>query len=419
MDSTYRIGHLEGSDTLVALATEYDDWAGDGPRKEWDNVTHLYTWSRGYASPDDNPYDEPRDFIEAALREAYDDDAEALLEAVLATKGTPFRLTRDDSDPDGPMMVLEKYGNALLVNRSAWLAGPMWPASDDGMGEVGEAEDEVFSEVADWSGVLRVLEGRCALVPIYMLDHSGIAYSTTPFCDSWDSGQVGWGYMSLAEARAEWGVYGRSDADVLSAARAAIASDVRAYSAWVEGDVLSGRVLSLDGEHDDACGGFYGYESDEARLRSVCECFGVTYDSLEDIDADDDDEALDAVRRRRDAEAHERAVASGQPYRVFHYHKMVPVDVVVAVPDGDAHALDAFTENAAFAAECDAQRQDLDNEVGHEGWQDESDVTDGPDELGRGDLPGFVSGTRHAYVVDADGHIVMASEDSVWARDAD
>lgn len=32
--------------------------------------------------------------------------------------------------------------------------------------------------------------------PIYMYDHSGITIATTPFSCSWDSGQIGWVYIT-------------------------------------------------------------------------------------------------------------------------------------------------------------------------------------------------------------------------------
>lgn len=34
------------------------------------------------------------------------------------------------------------------------------------------------------------------IFPVYMLDHSGLAFSITPFSNKWDSGQIGWAYLT-------------------------------------------------------------------------------------------------------------------------------------------------------------------------------------------------------------------------------
>lgn len=42
--------------------------------------------------------------------------------------------------------------------------------------------------------MLRVISEKYIVMPLYLLDHSGLAMQTTSFHDPWDSGQVGWVY---------------------------------------------------------------------------------------------------------------------------------------------------------------------------------------------------------------------------------
>lgn len=44
-----------------------------------------------------------------------------------------------------------------------------------------------------------------AILPLYLYDHSGITISTKPFSCQWDSGQIGYIYLSRNKAIQEWG----------------------------------------------------------------------------------------------------------------------------------------------------------------------------------------------------------------------
>lgn len=44
--------------------------------------------------------------------------------------------------------------------------------------------------------MLKVISEKYITLPLYLMDHSGLAMQTTSFNDPWDSGQVGWIYVS-------------------------------------------------------------------------------------------------------------------------------------------------------------------------------------------------------------------------------
>ena len=47
---------------------------------------------------------------------------------------------------------------------------------------------------------------KCVVLPVYMYDHSGLAFKTTPFSCPWDSGRVGIIYATYSKIREWYGV---------------------------------------------------------------------------------------------------------------------------------------------------------------------------------------------------------------------
>ena len=52
--------------------------------------------------------------------------------------------------------------------------------------------------------MLKVISEKYITLPLYLMDHSGLAMQTTSFNDPWDSGQVGWIYVSKEDALKEF-----------------------------------------------------------------------------------------------------------------------------------------------------------------------------------------------------------------------
>ena len=60
-------------------------------------------------------------------------------------------------------------------------------------------------DFSSWARVEASLNAHISL-PLYLYDHRGITISTMPFNDHWDSGQVGWVYVTADDLRKEFGV---------------------------------------------------------------------------------------------------------------------------------------------------------------------------------------------------------------------
>lgn len=98
------------------------------------------------------------------------------------------------------------------------------------------------------------------ILPLYMYDHSGIRLSTSPFSCKWDSGQVGFVYITKKQIDLI-GTYIENEEsyeDYLARLVSYIDNEVQTLDQYVSGDVYSYEVVDESGEILDSCSGFYG-----------------------------------------------------------------------------------------------------------------------------------------------------------------
>lgn len=106
-------------------------------------------------------------------------------------------------------------------------------------------------------------------LPLFMYDHSGITFNTGGFSCPWDSGQVGYVFVTLDAARKEFGwkhITKQRREKILDVLR----GTVETLDQYVTGDVYGYVISQVDedledwedeeGEHIDSCWGFYGYD---------------------------------------------------------------------------------------------------------------------------------------------------------------
>lgn len=140
--------------------------------------------------------------------------------------------------------------------------------------ELGDKEHGVDMEDAgSWTDILdRISEQngdeRTIALPMYMLDHSGLALSTEDFGDPWDSGQVGYIYVPLSRIK-EFMALGDRDIDeeITSQVLDILKSEVKTYGAYLNGEAVRYEVLNQHDEIVDDCAGFYDLESAEEAAR--------------------------------------------------------------------------------------------------------------------------------------------------------
>lgn len=152
---------------------------------------------------------------------------------------------------------------------------PMSPREWDNLGimvcfhkrhDLGDETDLKSSMFDGWQELKDHLveeEDACFVAPLYLMDHSGLSMSLGSFSCPWDSGQVGFIYTTPARMKH----VGVTDGEV----KAALASEVRVYDQYLQGDVWSYVIEDRDGDVVDSCCGFFGHEYAESEGRAALE----------------------------------------------------------------------------------------------------------------------------------------------------
>jgi len=130
---------------------------------------------------------------------------------------------------------------------------------------LGDHTDYDYTDYANWDEMQEVIKTDnpdCVILPIYMYDHSDITINTTGFSCPWDSGQIGFIFISRERINEVYGNHdGRSNEEIEKYLR----DEVATYDQYLRGDVygfiLRGKNCETcdgEGENEDSCWGFYG-----------------------------------------------------------------------------------------------------------------------------------------------------------------
>jgi hypothetical protein len=120
----------------------------------------------------------------------------------------------------------------------------------------------------------------CVSLPLYLYDHGGITMSTGSFSCKWDSGQVGWIFVTKEQVRKEYNVK-KISKDLIEKVTRVLEGEVETYDQYLTGDVYGYRISQIDVcdkgcEHKDeidSCWGYYGIESVEEEGNSMLEYY--------------------------------------------------------------------------------------------------------------------------------------------------
>ena len=122
-----------------------------------------------------------------------------------------------------------------------------------------------FYELDDVKSQIEADNDVVVIRPLYMYDHTGQAFSMTPFYCRWDSGQVGWIFATSESVKKVWG---KEFAEVgEEKVLAGIQAELETYQQYANGEIF-GFVLTVPKEtcktcghqetEGDSCWGFYG-----------------------------------------------------------------------------------------------------------------------------------------------------------------
>lgn len=120
-------------------------------------------------------------------------------------------------------------------------------------------DDNPFKTPMDFSAAIS--DDKYIILPVYKYEHGQVAYSTVSFVGrahhaEWDSGQVGWIYVSKAKVRREYGWH-RITQSRQEFIKNLLKGEVEDYSCYANGAVYAYQIVDIFGDVLDFCGGFY------------------------------------------------------------------------------------------------------------------------------------------------------------------
>lgn len=244
-----------GEKLMVVMFRE--DMEPENPRERSDELGKMVCWHGRYRLGDRHDYRDPEDFLRGLTREIIPWE---LIAGKIINGETQMKVVRDD-DPENetPFSLVVPY---ILPWKGEY--------------EICKAKivDELFSRfnrdailedltTTELHGLLQESDD-IVLMPLWLYDHSGISMSTShtyPYNDRWDSGQVGWIYLTKERFLSETGY---EEVQWPEKACEMLQAEVVIYDQYLRGETYGFQVFKFDKESgtweetDESCWEFYG-----------------------------------------------------------------------------------------------------------------------------------------------------------------
>lgn len=136
-----------------------------------------------------------------------------------------------------------------------------------------ESDNEVDYYEKSNDELLDIIQENAVILPLFLYAHSGITMNTGGFSCPWDSGQVGYIYVTKEEVVEEYGDFSKENQ---TKAKKVLEAEVKTYDQYLTGDVYGfvleqkkdcGSCGHIEKEQVDSCWGFYGDEFLESELK--------------------------------------------------------------------------------------------------------------------------------------------------------
>lgn len=95
-------------------------------------------------------------------------------------------------------------------------------------------------------------------LPLYLYDHSGLTIRTTPFSCPWDSGQVGFIYITKEDIKKEYRWKRLTKDRIKEIKERVLKVEVEVYDKYLTGEVYGYIIRNHVGTNVDSCLGFFG-----------------------------------------------------------------------------------------------------------------------------------------------------------------
>ena len=162
---------------------------------------------------------------------------------------------------------------------------PTNPREDDNLGtmvcfhsryNLGDKHSYDHLDYNGWDEMKQAItkkENVAIILPLYLYDHSGITISTTPFHCRWDSGQIGFVFISKEKIRREYRCK-RVSKKLIDRVTKYIISEVKTYDNYLTGSCCGYRITDTEtGREVDSCWGYYGSDDCMTEAESIVKSY--------------------------------------------------------------------------------------------------------------------------------------------------
>lgn len=115
-------------------------------------------------------------------------------------------------------------------------------------------------------------EKPVAILPIYLYDHSGITISTSPFSCKWDSGQIGFVFITPKTMKENWKDWKKWEFSAIEEkTNTIIQGEIEEYDKYLRGEAYGYEIYRLvldveDDFHEKFVDNCFGYNTEEDAL---------------------------------------------------------------------------------------------------------------------------------------------------------
>lgn len=171
---------------------------------------------------------------------------------VLLPDNRVFRLVQDEN-PESPRE-WSNLGTMACFHKRYCLGDKDVPFTSDQFDSWSEMEDHIWKDL-----------DAAVVLPLYLYDHSGITMNTTGFSCRWDSGQVGFIYVTKDKIMEDYGVKSIRR-ELKEKVEKMLINEVETYDQYLTGDVYGFEIIKITKcdqgheheETEDSCYGFFG-----------------------------------------------------------------------------------------------------------------------------------------------------------------
>jgi hypothetical protein len=159
---------------------------------------------------------------------------------------------RTDWDNRGTMVCWHRRHNLGDLEKRSPLSSRYYSV-EYFLAEIAGIDYDSFPGGKDIKWLLEKAREKNIILPLYLYDHSGITIRTYPFNDRWDSGTVGWIYLSIEAVKNEW-KWKKLTAARRKKVEDILKGEVETYDHYLAGNVYGFNIV----ETGESVWGYYG-----------------------------------------------------------------------------------------------------------------------------------------------------------------